>query len=165
MIEESLVSFGFQIKRHTNKALDISEINDLYSAISLAVATAKYMKDIIHNIRFLESMSSVWFYKQYELFRSMLVRLYKIISEVIDEKYSEEVLPKMLDLVSDIKLADKTFLESFAKEAGKEKMKKFNLSDILHINRYVYLSSLSFVDAIKQMFMKSIEKKVFEQLK
>lgn len=164
MIEASLVSFASHTKRHTTKSSDIDTIDELYSAISLAVATAKYMKDIVHNIRFLEETPSPWLYKQYELFRSMVVRLYKIISEVIDEKTTDEVLPKMLEVVADIKLADKVFLENLSKEMGKEKMKKFNISDILHINRYVYLSSLSLVDAIKQMFMKSTEKKVFDQL-
>lgn len=164
MIEESLVSFASHTKRNTTKGIDVDTIDGLYSAISLAVATAKYMKDISHNIRFLEETPSPRLYKQYELFRSMLVRLYKIISDVIDEKTNDEVLPKMLDMVADIKLADKIFLENLSKEMNKEKLRKFNLSDILHINRYVYLSSLSFVDAIKQMFMKSIEKKVFDQL-
>jgi len=165
MIEEALVAFGSHVKRNTAKWLEVDNVDDLYFAVSLAVSAAKYMKDISHNIRFLEETSSAWFYKQYELFRSMLVRLYKIISEVIDEKHKDEVLPKMLDFVADIKLADKIFLENLTKEVIKEKMKKFDLSDILHINRYVYLSSLSFVDAIKQIFMKSVEKKVFEQLK
>lgn len=40
-------------------------------------------------------------------------------------------------------------------------MNKFDLSDVLHINRYVYLSSLSFVDSVKQMFLKESEKNLW----
>lgn len=164
-IEESLVAFGAEVKRHNNKLSEVQQIEKLYGVIFTAVASAKYMKDISHNILSLSEMPSTWMYKQYVLFRSMIVGLYKIISDLIDGKYSDEMLSKMIALVQDIKQVDQLFLESLTKEVSKRSMKKFDLSDILHINRYVYLSSLSFVDSVKQMFLKESEKKIFEQLK
>lgn len=95
----------------------------------------------------------------------MLVNLYVVISEVIDGKESDEMLKKMLSLVQDIKSVDQEFMVSLTKEFSKDKVRKFDLSDILHVNRYVYLSSLSFVDAIKNLYLQSTEKKVFDELK
>jgi len=95
----------------------------------------------------------------------MLVNLYVVISEVIDGKESDEMLTKMLSLVQDIKSVDQEFIVSLTKEFSKDKVRKFDLSDILHVNRYVYLSSLSFVDAIKNLYLQSTEKKVFDELK
>lgn len=60
------------------------------------------MKDIAHNIDSLQEVSSPWLYKQYVLFRSMIADLYINISDVIDDKYSDEVLVKMIDLVKKI---------------------------------------------------------------
>ena len=88
-----------------------------------------------------------------------------MISEVIDGKESDEMLTKMLSLVQDIKSVDQEFIVSLTKEFSKDKVRKFDLSDILHVNRYVYLSSLSFVDAIKNLYLQSTEKKVFDELK
>lgn len=95
----------------------------------------------------------------------MLVDLYAVISEVIDGKESDEILTKMLSLVQDIKSVDQNFMISLTKEFSKDKVRKFDLSDILHVNRYVYSSSISFVDAIKHLYLQSIEKKVFDELK
>ncbi len=51
MIEESLVTFGFQAKKEDIKSSEIQRFDDIYSAISSVVASAKYMKDILHNVR------------------------------------------------------------------------------------------------------------------
>jgi len=56
-------------------------------------------------------MSYIWFFKQYDIFRSALVRLYKMISEIIDEHYSKELFMTIVDVVTDIKAMDKKFLE------------------------------------------------------
>ncbi len=165
MIEESLVAFGSQIKRHPIKIDEIRQIDQFYSVVTSAVVAAKYMKDISHNILVFEEQSTGWLARQYHIFRSMLVDLYVVISEVIDGKESDEMLSKMLTLVKNIKSVDQEFLISLTKEFHKDKVKKFDLSDILHVNRYVYLSSLSFVDAIKFLFLQTVEKKVFDELK
>lgn len=165
MMEESLVAFGAQIKRHSMKIGDVKMIDDYYSVITSAVLAAKYMKDISHNVLVFEEQSTWWLAKQYDIFRSMLVNLYVVISEVIDGKESDEMLTKMLSLVQDIKSVDQEFMVSLTKEFSKDKVRKFDLSDILHVNRYVYLSSLSFVDAIKNLYLQSMEKKVFDELK
>lgn len=165
MMEESLVAFGVQIKRHSMKIADVTMIDEYYSVITSAVLAAKYMKDIAHNVLVFEEQSTWWLAKQYDIFRSMLVNLYVVISEVIDGKESDEMLKKMLSLVQDIKSVDQEFMVSLTKEFSKDKVRKFDLSDILHVNRYVYLSSLSFVDAIKNLYLQSTEKKVFDELK
>lgn len=165
MMEESLVAFGAQVKRHSMKIGDVKMIDDYYSVITSAVLAAKYMKDISHNVLVFEEQSTWWLAKQYDIFRSMLVNLYVVISEVIDGKESDEMLTKMLSLVQDIKSVDQEFMVSLTKEFSKDKVRKFDLSDILHVNRYVYLSSLSFVDAIKNLYLQSMEKKVFDELK
>lgn len=165
MIEESLISFGVQVKRHAIKSVEVEMVDKLYSVVSSAVLAAKYTKDILHNVVGFEEQSSGWLARQYNLFRTMLVDLYVVVSEVIDGKESDEMLTKMLSLVQDIKSVDQEFMVSLTKEFSKDKVRKFDLSDILHVNRYVYLSSLSFVDAIKYLFLQSVEKKVFDELK
>lgn len=165
MMEESLVAFGAQIKKYSMKTEELKTIDELYSVITSSALAAKYMKDIAHNVLVFEEESTWWLAKQYNIFRSMLVDLYAVISEVIDGKESDEILTKMLSLVQDIKSVDQNFMISLTKEFSKDKVRKFDLSDILHVNRYVYSSSISFVDAIKHLYLQSIEKKVFDELK
>lgn len=164
MIEEALITFGVQVKRHAIKSVEVEMVDKLYSVVFSAVLAAKYTKDISHNVLVFEEQSTGWLAKQYSLFRTMLVDLYVVVSQVIDGKESDEMLTKMLSLVQDIKSVDQEFMISLTKEFSKDKVRKFDLSDILHVNRYVYLSSLSFVDAIKYLFLQSVEKKVFDEL-
>ena len=164
VIEERLITYASHIRKFTPKNGD-RELETLNDAITSAVMTIKYMKDVIVNISYLRITTSSWGYKQYQQFREMLTRLYKIISEVIDETYDDDVLSKMLGLVADIKKVDQQFMDSLTQIVEKDTVKKYDLSDVLHVNRYVYLSAMSFVEAIKYLYMKSTEKKVFEQLK
>ncbi|NCB13885.1 MAG: hypothetical protein EOM78_19985 [Erysipelotrichia bacterium] len=165
MIEESLIAFSVQIKKQSIKDTEVEQVDKYYSVVSSAVLAAKYMKDVSHNILVFEEETSGWLAKQYHVFRAMLVDLYVVISEVIDGKESTEMLTKMLSLVQDIKSVDQDFIVSLGKEFSKDKIRKFDLSDIMHVNRYVYLSSLSFVEAIKYIYLQSVEKKVFDELK
>lgn len=58
MMEESLVAFGVQIKRHSMKIADVTMIDEYYSVITSAVLAAKYMKDIAHNVLVFEEQST-----------------------------------------------------------------------------------------------------------
>jgi len=159
MIEEAIVAFGSQAKKEWLTIVEVQYFDAMYVAVSSVVSAAKYMKDIAHNIYDIEDNSHVWIAKQYDVFRSALVRLYKMISEVIDERYSEELFMTIVDSVAEIKSVDTSFLKLLSKEAHKWRINTTNLSDILHVNRYVYLSSLSFVDAVKTLFLHASPKK------
>lgn len=111
MIEEAIVAFGSQAKKEGLKSAEVKQFDDMYVAVSAVVSSAKYIKDVAHNIHALQDMSSIWFFKQYDIFRSALIRLYTMISKVIDEQYSEELFMTMVDVIADIKSVDKKFLE------------------------------------------------------
>ncbi len=163
-IEENLISFGAHIKRHTHKISYDEEISSLYHIVSVSVYAAKYMKDIRENIVSLEEDDKSWLYNQYQIFRMDLVKLYIAISEIINGQYSDEIVKEMITLVGDIKEADNRFLSSLSKDISKQKLDQYDLSDVLHINRYVYLSSLSIIEAVKDLLLTPEEKKIFEQL-
>lgn len=58
MMEESLVAFGAQIKRHSMKAEEVNVVDELYSVITSSALAAKYMKDISHNVLVFEEQST-----------------------------------------------------------------------------------------------------------
>jgi hypothetical protein len=93
-----------------------------------------------------------------------LVKLYKDISWVIDDKYSDEIVHEIVMMMKEIKSTDDGFLTSLTKELNKEKINKLDLSDLLHVNRYVYLSSVSLLDAVKDLLLRPNEKEVLEQI-
>lgn len=164
MIEESLIAFWAQVKRHTNKLHDIESISQLYVVVSSAVSAAKYMKDVAHNIQSLQETSHDWFHHQYLSFRTVLVKLYKHISQIIDDQYSDEIVRDIVGLIDDIKKADQMFLRSLSEELSHEKADSLDLSDVLHVNRYVYLSSLSLIDAVKKLLLRDEERKILEEI-
>lgn len=163
-IEENLIAFGAQVKRYSNKLSDVQQISRFYQIISAAVSAAKYMKDVAHNIDTLQDHGQGWLFEQYRRYRIMVVTLYKDISKVIDGEYSHEIVREMVGLVHEIKNSDQDFLESLTKELSREKIDKLDLSGVLHVNRYVYLSSLSIVGAVKDLLLTDEERRIFDQL-
>jgi hypothetical protein len=58
MMEETLVAFGAEIKRHSMKVEEVTVIDELYSVITSSALAAKYMKDISHNVLVFEEQST-----------------------------------------------------------------------------------------------------------
>lgn len=163
-IEQTLVSFSTQVKRHSLSSEEINQMSVYFLMISNIVYSAKYMKDIRQNVENLQSNSDDWFQDRYKEFRWVLIELYKNISEVIDGKYDDEILHHIVSLIRKIHTVDNEFLNSFTQTAIKNKSNQLALSDLLHINRSFYLSSVSLISSLQDLFLSSDQKLVLEEL-
>jgi hypothetical protein len=122
------------------------------------------MKDIRQNIENLQMNSDVWFQNRYKEFRGVLIELYKNISEVIDGKHDNELLQHIVVLLKKIHMVDQDFLNSFSQATVKTKSEQLALSDLLHINRSFYLSSVSLVSSLQDLFLSKDQKLILEEL-
>lgn len=164
-IEEKIITFGLHIKAKTLSVQEIQEIDALYRTISSEVSSAKYIKDIRRNVQNLQDSENSFMIDHYMNFRKMLVKLYKHISMVIDGKHDAGMFTEMVKIVTDIKTMDKQFLSSLSKEVFKEHMDSLELAGLINVNRYVYLSCLSLISALKDLFLKGKKgQKIFDEL-
>lgn len=163
-IEQSLVSFSTEVKKHSLNLEEINQMSVYFLMISNIVYAAKYMKDIRQNVEDLQANSDEWFQNKYKGFRWVLIELYKNISEVIDWKYDDEILHHIVSLIRKIDTVDQDFLSSFTQTAIKSKSNQLALSDLLHINRSFYLSSLALVSSLQDLFLSADQKLVLEEL-
>lgn len=163
-IEQSLIGFSTNVKRNSLSWKDIDQMSSYFLIISNIVYAAKYMKDIRQNIENLQMNSDVWFQNRYKEFRGVLIELYKNISEVIDGKHDNELLQHIVVLLKKIHMVDQDFLNSFSQATVKTKSEQLALSDLLHINRSFYLSSVSLVSSLQDLFLSKDQKLILEEL-
>jgi formate dehydrogenase maturation protein FdhE len=139
-------------------------LNDIYNIIWNAVYSAKYMKDVRLNVRNTQESENEFIHKKYNEFRRVLIWLYKWISQIIDWSDNKEIFDQILESIEYIKSNDAKFLSSISKELLSQKMDEFELSWLININRYIYLSSISIIYAVRDLFLDENEKKFLEKL-
>jgi hypothetical protein len=134
-------------------------LNDIYNIVWNAVYSAKYMKDVRLNVQNIQDSESEFIHKKYNEFRMVLIWLYKNISQIIDGADNKEVFDQILQAMEYIKTNDAKFLSSISKNLLSQKMDEFELSWLININRYLYLSSSSIIYAVRDLFLDQNEKK------
>lgn len=162
-IEEKIIKYGLNIKNLLSNDENIA-LTEIYGVLWNAVYSAKYMKDIKLNIQDIQESENEFIYKKYNEFRRVLIWLYKSISQIIDWVDNKEIFDQILASVEYIKTNDAKFLSSISKELISQKMDEFELSGLININRYLYLSSISIINAVRDLFLDENEKKFLEKI-
>ena len=153
-IEECLVAFISQTRAATTTQKEDVAISQYYQAVSAAVYAAKYIKDISQNIEDFHDEDSRWSGKVYLELRLLLIQLYKTASQIIDGVRDDILIDQMMGSVDHMKRDDQNFVHALSKQLSKEPVDDLELSDILHLHHYVYLSSVSFVEAVNLLLLK-----------
>ncbi|MEI6426501.1 MAG: Na/Pi symporter [Candidatus Absconditabacteria bacterium] len=153
-IEQKLITFISQAQASTTNPEENDMLVRYYQAVSALVYTAKYIKDISQNIERFHDEDDTRSGKKYQDFRVLLIELYKTTSQIIDGVRDDVLIKHMMKSISQIKRDDQIFLHTLSKEINQESISDFELSDVLHLHHYVYLSSMSFVNAVHLLLLK-----------
>jgi hypothetical protein len=125
-----------------------------YQAVSSVVYSAKYIKDISQNINHFRDESDTRTGQKYHDFRILLIELYKTASKIIDWVHDDLLINEMMNNISTIKRSDQNFLHALSKDLTNQNINDVELSDVLHLHHYVYLSSMSFVQSVNLLLLK-----------
>lgn len=162
-IEEKIIKYGLDIKEMFDKNENLT-INDIYNIVWNAVYSAKYMKDVRFNVQNIQESENEFIHKKYNEFRKVLIWLYRWISQIIDWSDNKEIFDQIIEAIEYIKSNDSKFLEWISKDLLSQKMDEFELSGLININRYLYLSSTSIIYAVRDLFLSQNEKKFLERI-
>lgn len=162
-IEEKIIKYGLDIKEMFDQNENLT-INDIYNIVWNAVYSAKYMKDVRFNVQNIQESENEFIHKKYNEFRKVLIWLYRWISQIIDWSDNKEVFDQIVEAIEYIKSNDAKFLEWISKDLLSQKMDEFELSGLININRYLYLSSISIIYAVRDLFLSQNEKKFLEKI-
>ncbi|MFZ2151062.1 MAG: Na/Pi symporter [Candidatus Absconditicoccaceae bacterium] len=162
-IEEKIIKYGLDIKEMLDQNEKLT-INDIYNIVGNAVYSAKYMKDVRFNVQNIQESENDFIHKKYNEFRRALIGLYKGISQIIDGADNKEIFDQIIESIEYIKSNDAKFLASISKDLLSQKMDEFELSGLININRYLYLSSTSMIYAVRDLFLSQNEKKFLERI-
>lgn len=162
-IEEKIIKYGLDIKEMLDQNEKLT-INDIYNIVWNAVYSAKYMKDVRFNVQNIQESENDFIHKKYNEFRRALIWLYKWISQIIDWADNKEIFDQIIESIEYIKSNDAKFLASISKDLLSQKMDEFELSWLININRYLYLSSTSMIYAVRDLFLSQNEKKFLERI-
>lgn len=162
-IEEKIIKYSLDMKNWLKNDW-ILELNNMYNIIKNLVYSAKYIKDIKFNVQDIQDSESYIINKKYDDFRLTLLSLYKNISKIIDWRNDKEIFNEILDSLSFIKNNYKKFLQSISKDIFNQDLDQLELSGLININRYIYLSCISIIYAVKELFLDEKEKKFFDKM-
>jgi len=163
-MEQRLVIFQADIKKGELSNEDDNEVYLYFDAISKIILAAKYMKDVSSWIMNMQYSSNKWILSKYYDFRLKLAQLYKEISLVIDWKDDTDLLERIITLMETIKITDEDFVWEFTWNLWNNDLDQMILSDAMHVNRYFYLSCLTIISSLKNLFLSEEHRKLLEKI-
>lgn len=153
-IEQRLLTFISQAQMSPMSSEENDMLSHYYEVISSMVYAAKYIKDISQNIERFHDEDETRSGQKYQDLRVLLIELYKTASKIIDGVHDDLLVRQMMNSISQIKRSDQSFLQALSKDVMNQSINDVELSDILHLHHYIYLSSVSFVDAVNLLLLK-----------
>lgn len=153
-IEQRLLTFISQAQMSPMSSEENDMLSHYYEVISSMVYAAKYIKDISQNIERFHDEDETRSGQKYQDLRVLLIELYKTASKIIDGVHDDLLVRQMMNSISQIKRSDQSFLQALSKDVTNQSINDVELSDILHLHHYIYLSSVSFVDAVNLLLLK-----------
>lgn len=152
-ISQHLFIFLAQLKSNATDEKDIKKIDDYQHSLACMLRCVKYMKDVHKTIEKLKDSDDKSLIYIYDEFKVIIIRLYKDIQAIKDEKTWEERSARIRPLVKSIKtVVDKDFLDSFANNPSIEKFDSTILSDILYVSHNFYEACFYIVLALNALY-------------
>lgn len=147
--EGEVLAYTYAVQNNADDEDDIREITELNHAVRNVAYSAKFMKDIRHNLIEFRHSASGHLDQSHQNFQSGIRFIYRKFEELIINRNPELVVDHMIDVRKEIRARYEQLIQDIYSESGKDKVSDEETSNLLNVNRAVYLSSTALLEAIR----------------
>ncbi len=161
LLQEQIFKYGAAIQKHELNETEAGELNCSLHAARYAVAAAKSVKDIKHN---LDEIDEEGDNEHYLAFRRRLLSFVTEVSAIMQQKVREGLIERLYAVGKKLKVEDREYTDNITLALNTGKAKPVVLSDLLAVNRNLTLSGRQVVLALKDLLLSNEEISVFDHL-
>ena len=147
--EGEAVSYTYLIQKDARDEDDIREITELNHAIRNIVYSAKFMKDIRHNLMEFRHSSSSHMAQAHTHFQTGIKLIYRKCDSLIINKNPELAIEHLVGINREIRTRYEELIQEIYAVSGEDKIDDHETSSLLNVNRSVYLSNSALIEAVR----------------
>ncbi len=161
LLQEQIFNYGAEIQKHELSEREAGELNRLLHAARYAVAAAKSIKDIRHNLDAIEEEGDK---EHFTGFQNRLIHFVGEIKEIVTRPNEAGLTEKLFEAGKSLKVEDRKYTDSITGMLNSNQANHMILSDLLAVNRNLTLSGRQVVLSVKDLLLSSEAAQVFEHL-
>lgn len=125
---------------------------------------AKAIKDIKHNLDELALMEDDYLFDKYNHFRHRVAKLVKNVTRILEEGVEEASVAKVTEIFRELEEEDAQALGMISRAIRSREIDQHQAPTLLNVNRAVYETCDSVVEAVKLLFLATEEQKAMERM-
>lgn len=162
--QAAVFSYAAELQENELEKAEATLINRYLHAVRYAVAAAKTIKDIIHNLEDIESSEDQVLISEHEDFRKKVLGFFSQLSNILDANNDEKEVVKMYKLWEKVIQSDRQLIQKITTLSAQKKVSGENISLLLTINRQVLTMERQLLTALKDLLLTEEEAGIYEHL-
>jgi phosphate:Na+ symporter len=163
-VEGEIINYSLRVQNEQMTDEEVSKINTVVHAFRSSMQSAKYIKDITHNIREFEASSSD---VKLGLFSNHQIRLNDLfvkLTAFIHKKKENTQFEELIELKGENFTIYNDFLQETYKLVKSHRLGEAEISTLLIVNREFYNSNKAIISALSDLILTPEESRDFERL-
>lgn len=149
-LEGEVLEFTMQLQSQELEASDSSRLTHLLGTVRNAVRSAKCIKDVQHNLEDFHQSTSKPIIGYLDETHSKVAKLYEQLLHLLQYPQKKLYPEDMSILMVSAKELHDHFLKKFYRSATKRQLTEIELSTLLNVNRELYSSNKSLIQAVTE---------------
>jgi phosphate:Na+ symporter len=162
--EAEIYTFAAGLQTHELRDEEARELNKLLHATRSAVAAAKIMKDVQHNLREAENSGKPEVEKLLKTIREKWAETLNDLLEILNEKETTSAMSRMHHLMQRNKEDDIGFTHMLTQVIASKKIGPEEIPPLITISRASTLSVLQLIHAVRDLLFTEKEAEIVEKL-
>lgn len=152
-LEGELIKYYVEIQNEPLDKESSERMNQLIACVRSILHSAKSIKNIIHNLEEFDSSANDFLFEQFNVLGTLVATFYGEFKHAIKEGNEETYFEGLSDLMRLDQKQYEEFLKKFYSESAKHHLSVAEVSTVLNVNREIYSSHKSIINAAKNLLL------------
>ncbi|MFN3840504.1 MAG: Na/Pi cotransporter family protein [Cyclobacteriaceae bacterium] len=163
-LEAEIYTFASKLQMHELHDAEARELNKLLHATRNAVASAKILKDVQHNLQEAEDSGNNEVEKLFKFFKDKWISVHEEFINLLEERNTGANIGAIHALTERNKEEDIAFTQLLTSSISSQKLKSSDIPTQIAINRAFNISVRQMIHALRDLLFTETEAEILEQL-
>ena len=147
--EGEVIGYTYAVQKALKEEQDIHVITDLNHAFRNIAYSAKFIKDIRHNLMDYRHSGSTQIDASHERFRAAMREIYRKFTRLVVNRNPELAADYFLEVKTEIRARYEDLIQDIYSISAQDIVSDEEISSLLNLNRSVYLSNTALLESIR----------------
>ncbi len=161
LLQEQIFKYGAAIQKHELNEQEAGELSRALHAVRYAVAAAKSVKDIRHNLDEIDDETDNAIYLT---FRKRLLAFATEISSILQQESTAGLMERLYAAGNKLREQDRGFIDNITGQLNAGRITGLELSGLLSVNRGLTLAGRQMILAVKDLVLSEQDVRAYDTL-